>query len=142
VVEAILRDKPSAQVPQSVVQAAQEELKRVGQVAKVRAVFRIGGGVLMVVGAIADGYAIYRAKDRVRETVRVVGGWTGALAAGAAFSAFFAPADVAGPWAWVAHGAGALVAGGVGYWVGSESTIFVYELVIDPVPLYGNSPSN
>jgi hypothetical protein len=133
----IVRDNPAMQVPETVTRAVTEELKRLGQVAKVKTVLRIGGRVMLVVGILADGYAIYSAEDRVKETVRVVGGWTGAFAAGAAFSAFFAPADVAGPWAWVAHGAGALVAGGIGYWAGSTTTVLIYEVAVAPTPVAG-----
>lgn len=31
--------------------------------------------------------------------------------------------------AWALHGVGTLVAGGIGYWIGSETTRYVYELV-------------
>src|SRR5271155_3385977 len=54
-----------------------------------------------------------------------------ATAAGAAFAAWWTPADVAGPWAWAGHGVGTLVAGGVGYWLGSSVTRTIYELVAE-----------
>lgn len=71
---------------------------------------------------------VIRAREAVVESA---GGWAGATAGAAAFAAWFAPADAAGPWAWAAHGVGTLIAGGVGYWVGSETTRTVYELVVE-----------
>jgi hypothetical protein len=56
------------------------------------------------------------------------------VAAGSAFAAWFTPADAAGPWAWAAHGVGTFVAGGVGYWVGSETTRTIYELAVEEQP--------
>jgi hypothetical protein len=49
----------------------------------------------------------------------------------AAFAAWFAPADTAGPWACAAHGVGTLISGGVGYWIGSETTRTIFELVAE-----------
>ena len=49
----------------------------------------------------------------------------------AAPSAWWTPADAAGPVAWVIHGVGTLVAGGVGYFVGSEATTYIYELIVE-----------
>jgi hypothetical protein len=54
-----------------------------------------------------------------------------AIAGAAAFAAWFAPGDAAGPWAWAAHGVGTLIAGGVGYWAGSTTTRTIYELVVE-----------
>jgi hypothetical protein len=47
------------------------------------------------------------------------------------FVAYWTPADAAGPWAWAAHGVGTLIAGGVGYWLGSKVTRHIYELVVE-----------
>lgn len=80
----------------------------------VRNVFRYGGKVLIVVGVAADVYKVYVAEDKVKAVVESAGGWAGATAGAAAFAAWWTPADVAGPWAWVAHGVGTLIAGGVG----------------------------
>lgn len=96
----------------------------------VRGVFRWGGRLLIVVAIAADAYAIYHAEDKVKAVVETVGGWAGASAGAAAFAALWAPADVAGPAAWAVHGVGTLVAGGIGYWVGSELTRTVYEVVV------------
>ena len=57
------------------------------------------------------------------------------MAAGSTFAAWYTPADAAGPWAWAGHGVGTLVAGGIGYYVGSEVTENVYELVVDEKPV-------
>lgn len=62
-------------------------------------------------------------EDKVKAIVESTGGWTGATAS--------APADVAEPWAWAAHGVGTLAAGGVGYWIGSETSRTIYELVAE-----------
>ena len=117
------------------VKAAEEMATREKWVGRVQGVFRVGGRILIVVGALADGYRIYQAEDRVKETVKVAGGWAGAAAAGGAFAAWFAPADAAGPWAWVAHGVGTLVAGGIGYYAGEEVAEKTYELVVDGEPI-------
>jgi hypothetical protein len=116
-------------------EAAEKVASREKWVGRVQGVLRYGGRVLIIVGAVADGYRIYSAQDRTRETVRVAGGWGGAIAAGSMFSAWYAPADAAGPWAWVGHGVGALVAGGVGYFAASDVAERVYDLVVDEHPL-------
>jgi hypothetical protein len=74
---------------------------------------------------------IYRAHDKLKATLTSASGWAAATAAGAAFAAYWTPADIAGPWAWLAHGVGTLVAGGVGYWFGSEVTRYIYELAVE-----------
>jgi hypothetical protein len=94
--------------------------------------FHYGGRVLLVVAVAADSYKIYTAENKLKAVVEVAGGWAGAVAAGAAFSAVYTPADAAGPWAWAGHGVGLLVTGAIGYWAGSEVTRYVYELVADP----------
>jgi hypothetical protein len=66
-----------------------------------------------------------------KATLTAVSGWTAATAAGAAFAAYWTPADAAGPWAWAAHGVGTLIAGGIGYWFGSTVTRNIYELVVE-----------
>lgn len=78
-----------------------------------------------------DPIRIYRAHDRLEATQTSVSGWTAATAAGTAFAAYWTPADAAGPWAWLAHGVGTLVAGGVGYGFGSEVTRYIYELAVE-----------
>lgn len=67
----------------------------------------------------------------MKAIVESTGGWTGATASATAFAAWWAPADVAEPWAWAAHGVGTLAAGGVGYWIGSETSRTIYELVAE-----------
>lgn len=86
---------------------------------------------LIVIGVGIDVYKVYVAKDKPKAIVESAGGWAGATAGATAFTAFFAPADVAGPGAWIIHGAGRLIAGGVGYWVGSEATRIIYELIVE-----------
>jgi hypothetical protein len=125
----------SEPVDPGLVKAAEETATREKWVGRVQGVFRVGGRILIVVGALADGYRIYQAEDRVKETVKVVGGWSGAAAAGGAFAVWFAPADVAGPWAWVAHGLGTLGAGAVGYLAGEEVAETAYELVVEDDPI-------
>jgi len=110
---------------------ASKEWARQKNVGRVKAVFRWGGRLLIVVGVAMDAYRIYNAEDRVRETVSVAGGWTGATVFAGAFATWFAPADVAGPGAWICHGIGTLVAGGIGYVVGSETSETLYELIVE-----------
>lgn len=117
-----------------VIEAAEALAKQQKWSGNVRGVFRVGGRVLIVVGLANDAYKIYTAKDKVKAVVESAGGWAGATAAGAAFAAWFTPADAAGPWAWAAHGVGTLIAGGVGYWAGSETTRTIYELVVEEPP--------
>jgi hypothetical protein len=117
-----------------VVEAAEAWASKMEMAGKVRGVFRVGGRILIVVGLANDAYKIYTARDKVKAVVESAGGWAGAVAAGSAFAAWFTPADAAGPWAWAAHGVGTLVAGGVGYWVGSETTRTIYELVVEEQP--------
>jgi hypothetical protein len=115
-----------------VVEAAESLARSLKWAGRVRGVFRYGGRVLIVVGVTMDLIKIYRAKDKWKATITSVAGWAGATAAGAAFAAWWTPADVAGPWAWAGHGVGTLVAGGIGYWVGSEATRYIYELAVEP----------
>ncbi|WP_460707423.1 eCIS core domain-containing protein [Myceligenerans halotolerans] len=111
--------------------AAEEAATQQRWAGRVRGVFHYGGKVLIVVGLVNDTYRIITAEDRTREVISVAGGWAGATAAGAAFAYWYTPADVAGPWAWVGHGVGTLLAGGIGYFLGSETTTTIYELVIE-----------
>jgi hypothetical protein len=122
--------RPSASpVPALEAEAAAlaRSLRLAGQV---RTVFRVGGKIVIVVAIAVDFYSIIVAEDKVEAVLSSVGGWAGAYAAGAAFAAWWTPADVAGPWAWAGHGVGTLIAGGVGYWVGSGITRTIYRLVV------------
>jgi hypothetical protein len=114
-----------------VVQAAETLASKMRWAGRVRGVFRYGGKILVVVAIAADLVRIYRAHDHLKATITSVGGWTGATAAGAAFAAWWTPADAAGPWAWAAHGVGTLGSGAIGYWFGSEVTRHIYELVAE-----------
>jgi hypothetical protein len=114
-----------------IVKAAEAMAKKMKWAGRVRGVFHYGGRVLIVVAIAADVFKIYHAKNKTRAVIESAGGWGGATAAGAAFAAWFTPADAAGPWAWAAHGVGTLVAGGIGYWVGSKITRMIYELVLE-----------
>ena len=105
--------------------------QRMAWAGRVRTVLRVGGRVAIIVAVAADVVKIYYAQDRVKATVESLGGWAGATAGAAAFAAWWTPADVAGPWAWVGHGVGTLVSGAVGYWIGESTTRWVYELVAE-----------
>ncbi|QPJ62393.1 MAG: DUF4157 domain-containing protein [Candidatus Nitronauta litoralis] len=111
--------------------AGQELAKKQKWAGRVRGAFRVGGKILLVVAIANDTYRIVTAKDRQKEVVNVAGGWAGALAAGAIFAEVWTPADAAGPVAWAIHGVGTLVAGGIGYYVGSETTAWVYEITVE-----------
>jgi hypothetical protein len=114
-----------------VIEAAEALAKKLHWAGRVRTAFHYGGRVLIVVAIAADLYKIYLAQDKLKAVVTSAGGWAGATAAGAAFAAWFTPGDAAGPWAWAAHGVGTLIAGGIGYWFGSETTRYIYELVAE-----------
>jgi len=116
--------------PPVIEEAARLEYKRIKNVRIVKGVFRWGGRILLVVGIGMDLYRIYHAEDRILTTVEVLGGWAGATALGGIFAAWFTPEDTAGPWAWVAHGVGTLLAGGVGYFIGSKTAVTVYKFII------------
>jgi hypothetical protein len=128
-VEGLVKQGVAAE--QTVVQAAEQLATKMKWVGRVKTAFHYGGRVLIVVAAAADIYAIFRAENRLKAVVSVAGGWAAATAAGVAFAAWFAPADVAGPVAWAVHGVGTLIAGGIGYWIGSETTKYIYELVAE-----------
>jgi hypothetical protein len=127
--ESLTRQGVSAEAP--ILEAAEALAKKMKWAGRVRAAFRYGGRVLIVVAVAADAWKIYRAEDKTRAVIETVGGWAGATVGAAAFAAWFAPADTAGPWAWAAHGVGTLISGGIGYWVGSEATRTIYELVAE-----------
>jgi hypothetical protein len=114
-----------------VVEAAEALANRMKWAGRVRGVFRYGGRLLIVIGVTADLVRIYRAHDHLKATLTAASGWTAATAAGAAFATYWTPADAAGPWAWAAHGVGTLIAGGIGYWLGSTVTRNIYELVVE-----------
>jgi hypothetical protein len=116
---------------QPIPDAAAAVAKKRAWAGRVRGVFHYGGKVLIVVAVAADAWKIYHAENKVKAIIESAGGWAGASAGASAFAALFAPADVAGPLAWLAHGVGTLIAGGVGYWVGSQTTRTVYELVVE-----------
>lgn len=111
--------------------AAQEAARTRGWAGRVHGAFKWGGRILIVVGAVADGFHIYRARDRVRATVEVAGGWAGATQFGRIFASYARPLLAGGPKGIVLYGAGMLIAGGIGYWVGSGTTRTIYDLVIE-----------
>jgi Domain of unknown function (DUF4157) len=105
---------------------------------RVRGAFRWGGRILIVVGLANDAYRIITARDKTRTAISVAGGWAGATAAGALFAELWTPADIAGPGAWLVHGVGTLIAGGIGYFLGSETTTTVYDLAIESENVTGS----
>ncbi|MEU6071477.1 DUF4157 domain-containing protein [Streptomyces sp. NPDC047082] len=132
-VAALLRavEKSGLARPAPSLAASAEELARTMKLAgRVRTVFRVGGKILIVVAVAADIVEIILAEDHLEALVVSASGWAGATAGSAAFTAMWTPADVAGPWAWAAHGVGVLVSGAIGYWVGSSVTRYVYRLVV------------
>lgn len=112
-------------------EAAEKMASRMKWTGRVKTVFRYGGKVLIVVAVAADIYKVYVAEDKAKAVITSVGGWAGASIGAAAFAAWWTPADVAGPWAWVGHGVGTLASGAIGYWIGSESMRIIYELVLE-----------
>jgi hypothetical protein len=130
----VIKSKGTPVEPE-VLKSAQDLATKEGWAGKVQGAFRVGGKVLIVVGLATDAYRIYTAEDKVKTVVEVAGGWAGAAAAGGTFAAAFAPADAAGPFAWAVHGVGTLVAGGIGYWAGSETARTIYELAVEGKPI-------
>jgi len=122
-----------AHTPPELRSAADDFATKMKWAGRVRAAFHYGGRVLLVVGVAADTYAVATADNKPKALATSLGGWAGAFAASGAFGTFFAPADVAGPVAWCIHGTGTLIAGAGGYWLGSESVRYTYELV-EPEP--------
>lgn len=114
-----------------VIEAAEAVANKLKWTGRVRTVLRVGGRIMIVVAIAADVIKIYYAQDRTKAVFESVGGWAGASAGAAAFSAIWTPVDAAGPWAWAGHGVGVLIAGGIGYWIGSETVRTVYELVVE-----------
>lgn len=98
---------------------------------RVRNVFRYGGKVLIIVGVASDACRIYYAEDKIKTIIETASGWVGATAGATTFAALWTPADVAGPLAWAAHGAGTLIFGGIGYWAGTETSRVIYELIVE-----------
>ncbi len=125
-----LRASGQATVVPALERSAAELARSMRLAGRVRQVFRVGGKILIVVAVAVDLYEIITAEDHLEATLVSVSGWVGASAAAAAFSAFWTPADVAGPWAWAGHGVGVLVSGAIGYWVGSSTTRYIYRLVV------------
>ena len=84
--------------------------------------FRVGGKVMLVVGASHDAYRIITADDKALEAAKVAGGWTGALVASANVEKLLVPAFAnAGPFGWAAALLVGLAAGAVGYYLGSTA---------------------
>jgi hypothetical protein len=122
--------RPTA-TPVPALEAEAEALTRRMRIAgKVRTVLRVAGKIVIVIAMAADVYRIIIANDVLEAIITTASGWAGASIAAAAFAAWWAPADATGPWAWVAHGVGTLASGAIGYWVGSESTRYVYRLIV------------
>jgi outer membrane protein OmpA-like peptidoglycan-associated protein len=124
-------EKSGAKVEPVVLEATEALASKLKWAGRVRTAFRFGGRILIVVAIALDAYKIYRAQDRIKAVIESVGGWAGATAGAAAFAAYWTPADVAGPWAWAVHGVGTLVAGGIGYWLGSKITRTIYEITVE-----------
>ena len=98
--------------------------------AKLPASSESGGRLLIVAGAVADGYRIYIAEGRVRETVGVVGGWAGAAATIAVYNSVTGTSNLTGPWAWAANVAGNLISATLGYIAGDEGATMLYDLTL------------
>lgn len=125
-----LRGTPGIRPVPELEQSAAELTAALRVAGQVRSVLRIGGRILIVVAVAHDLYEIITAEDHLEATLVSATGWAGAGAASAGFSALWTPADTAGPWAWLGHGVGVLVSGGIGYWAGSSTTRYVYRLIV------------
>jgi hypothetical protein len=119
----------TAATPEEIASLA-SKMKNVG---RVQSAFKIGGRILLPIAVTKDAVRWYYAQNKTRETASIAGGWTGSVAAGSAFGAWFAPADVAGPWAWGAHAVGTLVVGAGGYFVGSSVAEATYDWSVTEV---------
>lgn len=114
-----------------VLKAASVLIATMKEAGQVRAAFQIGGRVLLVIKLAKDTYKIVHARNKVKASVEVIGGWAGAAAAGSTFAHFFVPAHLmAGPAGWAMHGIGTVLAGAFGYWIGTSVCTWAYELVV------------
>lgn len=125
-----VRESPVVRPVPELEQSAAELAAALRVAGQIRSVMRIGGRVVIIVAVAHDLYQIITADDRLEATLVSATGWARASAASAAFTALWTPADTAGPWAWLGHGVGVLVSGGVGYWAGSSTTRYVYRLIV------------
>jgi hypothetical protein len=97
---------------------------------RLRAVGRIGGRALVIVGAGASLYEIFTAEDKIKETARQLGGWVGAGAGalGGAEALGTLGGSIAGPYG-LATGAtlGAISGGIMGFFGGQQLGGTAYE---------------
>lgn len=131
IVNAMMKHGRTSSHQKELAEAAEKTIGKYRGAGRVVGAFRVAGRILLVVAIAQEVYSFVYARDKVREVTRIAGGWLGGLAAAGTFSAFFAPADTAGPYAWIAHGLGAMIAFGVGYWLGAETSVTIYELTIE-----------
>ena len=94
-------------------------------------VLRFGGRLLILAAVAADVYKIIYADDKLKATIQTAAGWAMATVFAETFALWWAPADVAGPEAWVVHVVGTLASGGIGYFVGSWTAGELYEIAIE-----------
>ena len=119
----------------AVVEAVEQFAKSGNISGNIEGVYRVGGRILIVAGLTADVFRIYQADDKIHETVKVVGGWSGATGAVIAYNSVMGPTNATGPVAWAVNIAGNISAGIGGYYFGEKIAEITYDLTVDPEPL-------
>ena len=114
-----------------VVEAAQAMANQLKWAGRVRTALRIGGRIMIVVAIAADVIKIYYAQDRTKAVIESLGGWAGATRRSSCVLGVVDAARCRGTLGVGRSRGGTLVAGGIRYWVGSEITRTVYELVVE-----------
>jgi hypothetical protein len=117
-------------VPAGLFEAVKQAMLKLHPELELVTVLRAGGRLLIAAAITADVIKILYADDKLKATIEVAGGWATATLFAETFALWWAPADIAGPEAWVVHIVGSLAAGGIGYFVGSWYAGTLYEIVV------------
>ena len=102
---------------------------------KIVTVFKYAGKALFVVGGAASLVEVYRAKDKMREAIKQVAGWSGAVAgAGMGGKIGASAGSLFGPIGTIIGGAAGAIVGGLAGWYVSETIVTqVYDYYMYPI---------
>lgn len=115
-------------------QAANRAIARANLEGKVTAAFKYGGKVLVVVSVAQEAYAIAKAEDKLKQTIKSAAGLRcGAVAATAAGSALLAsmPVNMAPIAGQIVAATGATIAGAIAYSACSEAAGATYDVLLE-----------
>lgn len=118
-------------VARGLLEAIKQAMLRIHPELELVEVIRVGGRLLILAAVVADVFKILYADDKLKATIQTLAGWATATMFAETFAWWWAPADVAGPEAWVVHVVGTLASGGIGYFVGSWYAGELYEIAIE-----------